>query len=168
MDELIKTFHIDWKLLIAQIINFAIVVGVLGFFAVKPLVKLMTEREGKIKKGVEDAQQAEAELKKAEEIKEEKKKEGRKEAQVILDKAEKDSDSLRVEKIEKAQTEVKKVIEEAKSKILSDKEKMATDVKQNARDLIVASLNKITRGTIDEKVHSKLIDNAIEEVKLAK
>jgi F-type H+-transporting ATPase subunit b len=168
MDELIKTFHIDWKLLIAQIINFAIVVAVLGFFAVKPLLKLMTDREGKIKKGVDDANMAQEELKNAEEIKEQKKKEGRIEAQVILDKAEKDSDTLRKDKVEKAQGEVKKVIEEAKTKILSDQDKMSKNVKENARGLVVEALNKITGGEINDKAHSQMIDKAIEEVQSVK
>jgi F-type H+-transporting ATPase subunit b len=165
MDELIQTFHIDWKLLIAQLINFAIVVIVLGVFAVKPLLKLMTSREEKITKGVEDAKQAEVELSNAEEIKKEKEKEGRKEAQVIIEKAEKDGEGVRKEKVDKAQGEVQKVIDDAKSRIKSDKDKMASEVNSNARDLIVAALEKITEGNVDAQTHSKLIDQAIKDVK---
>ena len=41
MDELVKTFHIDWKLIIAQTVNFTIVLGVLWYFAFKPLMKVI-------------------------------------------------------------------------------------------------------------------------------
>src|SRR4051812_38811909 len=55
MDSIISTFHIDWKIIIAQAINFAIVFLVLYKFALKPLGKLMAERSGKIEKGLDDA-----------------------------------------------------------------------------------------------------------------
>ena len=55
MDSLITTFHIDWKIIIAQAINFLIVFLVLYFFAIKPLKKLMAERVDKISKGLTDA-----------------------------------------------------------------------------------------------------------------
>ena len=55
MDSLITTFHIDWKIIIAQVINFLIVFLVLYFFAIKPLKKMMAERADKISKGLTDA-----------------------------------------------------------------------------------------------------------------
>ena len=55
MESIISTFHIDWKIIIAQAFNFGIVFTVLYIFALKPLNKLMAERALKISKGVEDA-----------------------------------------------------------------------------------------------------------------
>ena len=48
MDSIISTFHIDWKIIIAQAINFGVVFIVLYIFALKPLSKLMNERAEKI------------------------------------------------------------------------------------------------------------------------
>ena len=55
MDSLISTFHIDWHLIVAQAVNFAIVFAVLYWFALKPLGKLMEERKETIEKGLADA-----------------------------------------------------------------------------------------------------------------
>ena len=55
MESIISTFHIDWKIIIAQMINFVIVFVVLYIFALKPLSKLMKERGEKIAKGIDDA-----------------------------------------------------------------------------------------------------------------
>ena len=55
MQSIISTFHIDWKIIIAQAVNFAVVFVVLYIFALKPLNKLMSERSDKIKKGMNDA-----------------------------------------------------------------------------------------------------------------
>ena len=96
MDDLIKTFHIDWRLLTAQIINFAIVVAVLGFFAVKPLIKLMKERQEKIARGVEDANLAQQNLKEAAVLKEKEIAGGRVQASAIISQAEKDAEGVKV------------------------------------------------------------------------
>lgn len=58
MDALLEAFGIDWKLLIAQGINFALVLLVLWHFLYKPVMKTLDERAKKIAQGVEDAEKA--------------------------------------------------------------------------------------------------------------
>ena len=58
MDSIISTFHIDWKIIIAQAINFGVVFVVLYIFALKPLSKLMAERSERISKGIDDAKKS--------------------------------------------------------------------------------------------------------------
>jgi len=65
MDSIISTFHIDWKIIIAQMINFGVVFVVLYIFALKPLSKLMTERGEKIETGISDAKKSSKLLQKA-------------------------------------------------------------------------------------------------------
>src|SRR3989338_1514465 len=48
MESIINTFHIDFKIIFAQIFNFGIVFVVLYIYALKPLNKLMKERSDKI------------------------------------------------------------------------------------------------------------------------
>src|SRR3989338_5331717 len=49
MESIISTFHLNTGLLVAQVINFAVVVLVLWYFAFRPLNKKMTERQTEIK-----------------------------------------------------------------------------------------------------------------------
>jgi F-type H+-transporting ATPase subunit b len=58
MEEILHAFGIDGKLIVIQIVNFAILAGVLTYFLYTPVLKLLSEREAKIKKGVEDAENA--------------------------------------------------------------------------------------------------------------
>ena len=67
MQEFISTFHIDWKLMIAQLINFGVVFLVFYFLAAKPLRKLMEERGKAISKGLDDAKESSELLQKASE-----------------------------------------------------------------------------------------------------
>jgi F-type H+-transporting ATPase subunit b len=65
MQEIVHAFGIDWRLIVIQVFNFAILMGVLWYFLYTPVLKLITDRESKIKKGVTDAEDAEKALKDA-------------------------------------------------------------------------------------------------------
>ncbi len=58
MQEIIHAFGIDWRLIVIQIFNFGLLAGVLWYFLYTPVLKLLADREAKIKKGVEDALKA--------------------------------------------------------------------------------------------------------------
>lgn len=58
MDQLLDAFGIDWKLLIAQMVNFGVLLVALWFFLYKPVMKTLDERAKKIAQGVEDAERA--------------------------------------------------------------------------------------------------------------
>ena len=58
MEQLIAAFGIDVHLITIQIINFAILAGLLSYFLYKPLLKVLNDSEEKIKQGIVDAEQA--------------------------------------------------------------------------------------------------------------
>jgi len=58
MDSLLDAFGIDWKLLIAQAVNFGVLFLALWFLLYKPVMKTLDERARKIAQGVEDAERA--------------------------------------------------------------------------------------------------------------
>lgn len=55
MHDLFEAFGINWKLLIAQAVNFGIVLVALTYFLYKPVMKTLDERRKVVAKGVEDA-----------------------------------------------------------------------------------------------------------------
>lgn len=58
MEQLIQAFGIDIKLIAVQIINFVVLLAVLSYFLYKPVLKLLNDREEKIKQGIVDAEAA--------------------------------------------------------------------------------------------------------------
>ncbi|MFZ2252933.1 MAG: F0F1 ATP synthase subunit B [Minisyncoccia bacterium] len=62
MQEIINAFGIDWRLIVIQVFNFAVLAGILWYFLYTPVLKLLADREQKIKKGIEDAEAAAASL----------------------------------------------------------------------------------------------------------
>ena len=61
-DPIIKNLGIDWKIFLAQLVNFGIVFFVLKKFAFSPIQKLLKERQSKIEKGLNDATRSASEL----------------------------------------------------------------------------------------------------------
>jgi F-type H+-transporting ATPase subunit b len=58
MEQLLEAFGIDARLIVIQILNFLVLAGLLTYFLYKPVLKILNEREAKIKQGIEDAEEA--------------------------------------------------------------------------------------------------------------
>lgn len=58
MEQLIEAFGIDLKLITTQIINFVVLAAALSYLLYKPVLKLLAEREEKIKQSIVDAEAA--------------------------------------------------------------------------------------------------------------
>jgi F-type H+-transporting ATPase subunit b len=147
MDSLIETFHIDVKLLIAQIVNFGIVFGVLYFFALKPLVKIMQERSNSIEKSLDDAKKIDQRMKQTEEEYKAEIGRAKKDASAIIEKANLQAEARKSEMIAKAKEEIGQIINSEKEKIRSEKAAILKEIKGEVADLVAASMEKM----LDEK-----------------
>jgi F-type H+-transporting ATPase subunit b len=58
MEEIVKAFGIDGRLIIIQLINFGILMAALGYFLYTPILKMLAERAEKIAQGLKDAETA--------------------------------------------------------------------------------------------------------------
>jgi F-type H+-transporting ATPase subunit b len=65
MGELFATFGINWKLLIAQMINFSVLLAILWYFLYRPVMRIIDERRARIAEGVAKAQAADQRLEEA-------------------------------------------------------------------------------------------------------
>ena len=62
IEQIARTFGVDWPHLVAQIISFCIVCFLLQRFAYKPVLKMLEERRNKSRKGMANAEKIKAEL----------------------------------------------------------------------------------------------------------
>ncbi len=165
MDELIQTFHIDWKLLIAQIINFGIVLGVLWWFAIKPLMRIMKKRSGDIEQSLKDAEEIEKKLQAAEEKKDAILTEAKKQAQVIVDDSNKQAEKIKEDKLKQTREEMEKIAAKTKASLASEKEKMVSEAKAEVADLIVQASSKVVGENLDAERNKKIIVETVNQVK---
>lgn len=157
MESIIGTFHIDWKIIIAQAINFVIVFGVLYFYALKPLGKLMEERSEKIAKGITDAKLNAETLNKTKEAHEETLIKARAEAQTIFLAGKKEAETKKTEMLEKAKAEVAILIEAGKKNLEAEKIKMVEEARNEIVSLAMAATEKLLTTQIDKDFNSKTV-----------
>jgi len=157
MESIISTFHIDWKIIIAQAINFAIVFGVLYFYALKPLSKLMAERSEKIAKGINDAKVNAETLNKTKEAYEETLNKARGEAQAIFSAGKKEAENKKTEMLEKAKIEVTTLIESGKKTLEAEKSKMVEDARKEIVALAMQATEKLLNTRGDKDLNEKSI-----------
>lgn len=163
--EILELFGVDWKLMLAQLVNFAIVVVILWWFALKPLTQTMQKRSDEIKKGLSDAEAAGERLEKVEEDVKAELQKAKVEAVKILEKAKQQSDESRQANIDKTKQEVEVLITKAKQQIASEKDSMVTEVKGEVAKMIVTALEKILSKEISKDLDKKYIDKVLQELK---
>jgi F-type H+-transporting ATPase subunit b len=157
MESLIETFHIDTKLIIAQMINFAIVFSVLYFFALKPLAKVMQDRTNKIEKGLEDAKKVEAELENAKQGYEQAIADAKKEANELMEKANAAAEAKKKDMVNKAKEEIGQVINQEKAKMQDEKAETLREIREEIAGLVVAAVEKVLEEKLDTKKDHELI-----------
>ncbi len=162
--ELIEKLGIDWRLLIAQIINFLILIFVLHRFAYKPILRMMKKRTETIEKSLSDAKKIEENLIDSEKKHSEIINQARREARDLLGETSQRADSLRQERIKEANQEVEKMIEAAKLEITQSKEKMMQDVKAEVAGLVIETAEKVIESKMDKKNHNGLIEKTLAEL----
>ncbi len=162
MNELISTFHIDIKLIIAQLVNFAIVFFVLKKFAYAPMLKMMNDRTEKIDKGLKDAEGAQKKLAEITEKEKEVLVEARKAAQEIVAKAEEVAIKNKEEIIVEAKTQAEKILADSAKKIELEKNQMMQEVKGQIASLVISATSKIIDTKIDEEKDKDLINKALQ------
>ena len=165
MDGLIETFHIDIKIIIAQLVNFAIVFAVLYYFAFKPLGKLMRERKNEIEKGLSDAQKSKEELSSALERSDEEIKKGKAKANEIITEAKKKGDEIIGRAQEKAEEEAQKIISQAQLQLEKEREQMEKELLEKTAGLVTLGVQKILDTDVDEETNEEINKRALELLK---
>ncbi len=160
MDSFISTFHIDWKIIIAQAINFIIVLVILHFLVLKPLRKLMAEREAKITGGLNDAKTNAELLNKTKAEYDKVLLQARAEAHEIFQEGKREAEVKKAEMMGKAQEEVDAMIENGKKRLENEKTKMLEDAKKEIVSLVVGATEKlltdITDASVDKKITNRI------------
>ena len=143
MESIISTFHIDWKIIIAQAVNFGVVFVVLYIFALKPLSKLMAERSEKIAKGIDDAKANANLLEKTRAEYDEALQKARLEANKIFQDGKKEAEAKKTLMLEEAKKETTTIIENGKKMLEAEKTKMVEDAKKDIVNLAMLATEKL-------------------------
>ena len=149
--------------LIAQILNFLVLVFVLAKFAYKPLLGMMEERKNKIASDLETAEQAK---KDAEAVKAEyaaKLADARQEAQAIIDNARKTAQAAHDKIMADTKVEQEQYVNAQKEIIATEKKKAMDEVRAQVISLSMIAAGKIVEQKLgseeDKALAVKIVDS---------
>ena len=150
--------------LIAQMLNFLVLVVLLRIFAYKPIVKMLKEREeriaGSIKKADDDAAAAEATLKQYQE----QLAGARVKAQEIIDKAEKRTREDHEASMQTTKAEIDQMKHAAQQEIQRERALAVEKLKGQVGALSIAAAEKIVSKNIDAAENEALIKEFIDQL----
>ena len=160
MSELFFQLGIDWKLLLAQGVNFVILLFVLTRFVYRPLMKMVEERRKRIEFGIKAGEKGVKIINDAEEEKAEIIKGANTESIAIISEAEKNAQKKAQEIAHQADLKAQSALREAML-LVERKEKEEMDkVAGEARKLVKEAIIKTVQLKPDQ-VDDKLIEEAV-------
>ncbi|MDD2766992.1 MAG: F0F1 ATP synthase subunit B [Candidatus Moranbacteria bacterium] len=148
---------VDWKLLIAQVINFGILFFVLRRYAYKPMLDFLESRTARIDKGLQDAEAAQAKLVSMEEKEKQVLNEARSEARSLIETAETNAKKRDAERLKETEEKTKRFLEDARMKIEEEKQKILLEAKQEIAEVVALSVEKILKEKVTGARDQELI-----------
>jgi len=150
--------------IIANWINFAILVAVLSWLLFRPAKEFLQEKKERIKSRIDNAQEREET---AEELKERRKKEleeAKERRREIVQQAERRADEIVEDAREEAEKEASRIVEEAKKEAEQERQDVLEELEEQYVDVALVGAERVLQREIDRKDHEEFINSFFEEL----
>jgi F-type H+-transporting ATPase subunit b len=154
---------VNLPVLIAQVINVAILFGLLYLVAYKPIIRLLDARSRRIKESMEQAEAIREQVAQTEERVRARLAEANKEGQERIAQAMKIGEELKQKAREEAKQEAEALISRARAEIQAERDEALREVRKEFADLTIMAAEKIIERSLDREAHKELIDKVLEE-----
>lgn len=158
----------DFGLLFWMTIVFLIVLGIVGKFGFKVIVKMVNDRKDYIDSSLQKAHEANEKLANIKVESDALLQEARERQAVILKEAAATRDAIVEKAQDKAHEESNRLLTEAKVEIENQKQAAVSDIRKQVATLSVGIAEKILREKLgDEKTQMDLIERMVDEISLS-
>lgn len=154
----------DPGLYIWTIVTFLVLLGLLAKFAWGPLLQALEGRQEAIRKALDDAAQAKAELERLQRESAAMMAKARQEADAIINRSRADAEALRDDLRAKARAEADGIVKNAERQIQAETARAVLQIRQEAVDLSVAIASKIIQRNLTKEDNEKLIDETLRQL----
>lgn len=163
MDVLAK-LGVDWKLLVAQVVNFLVLLWVLRRFAYRPMLEFLEKRTKRIESGLRDAKLATQKLSEIEAKEREALELARKESSAIVANARESAEKIADKIMFESREESERILSEARKKVEAERESMRADMKQELAGLVLLATEKVLNEKLKSIDDAELIRKAVEKL----
>jgi F-type H+-transporting ATPase subunit b len=149
--------------LIAQLINFTLLLIIFRLLLYKPLLNILDQRKQRIEEGLQASDEAKRRLSETEsEVKKEMDR-ARQEGQALITQAQQAANRLREEETQRARAEAEQLIERARGEIALERDAAIADLRREFAGLAVTAAERVIKKEIDAGTHRQLIQEVLTE-----
>lgn len=162
--ELLTKLGIDWRLLLAQIVNFAILAGVLSAFVYRPLLNLIDARRERVRKAMEDAKRIEEQKEETERHRQDALRKIDEECGVILERTKREAEKAKAEILESAKREADALFSKGREQLEEERAKVFAEVQGTLAETIMRMTEKIIEREFSPSDQKRLVSSLTKEI----
>ncbi|MBC8174193.1 MAG: F0F1 ATP synthase subunit B [Candidatus Marinimicrobia bacterium] len=156
--------RIDPGLFIWSIVSFLVLLGVLAKFVWKPLNEALDRRERRIRKSLEEAEQARKEMEKLHQKSEEIITKARGEAHSIVTESKAAAGRMKDELFRDAKEKANSILSDAEKQIQVEKDKAIQKVKKEVVDIALQVASKLIKKNLTKKDNQSIIEDSLKKI----
>jgi F-type H+-transporting ATPase subunit b len=137
--------------------------GLLTAILYKPVLKMLDERQAKIKESLEQAEKIKEQTSRSEEQIKAAVVAARKEGQVIIAQASQIAEKMKEEAKDGARREADSIITKARAEIKLERDKSIAELRSEFSNLTVLAAEKVIKESLDAHKHTKLINEVLDQ-----
>lgn len=158
LQEIARTFGVDWQHLIAQIISFCIVCALLYKFAYKRVLTMLEDRRKEIAEGLANAEKIKSELARTEAQRQEVMATANANAMKLIDEARAAAARVQERETQKAIAAAEQIIVKAREAAAQDHARMLAELKREVGRLVVETAATVTGKILTPEDHRRLAE----------
>lgn len=162
--EIFKNFGVNPILLVAQIVNFLIILFILKKFMYKPVLDMLKKRENEIKEGLQSAEEGQKRLEEALEKEKEILSNAESQAEKIISSAKEESEELKKQIEETTRKDTERLIKQAKETINEETRKTEERLIRRIGEIAISLLENSLSGVFGKKEQRIIIKKALTEL----
>lgn len=147
--------------LIANLINFTILLILLRLFLYKPVLKLLDERRRRIQEGLESAEQATSQAQASEDQARAAMQEAQQQARDTIQQAQEAAGRVREQLEQQARANADQIVTRAREEVQAERDQAIGQLRREFADLTIAAAERVTGQAIDRQAHQRLIDEVL-------
>jgi F-type H+-transporting ATPase subunit b len=158
IENITRTFGVDWSHLIAQIISFCIVCTLLYRFAYRPILKMLDERRQQIALGLANAAKIKAELDRTEAQRQQVMTRANEQATRLIEEARAAAARVRDQETQKAIAAAEQIISKSREAAAQDYNRMLAELKREVGRLVVQITATVTGKVLTPEDQRRLAE----------
>lgn len=159
----LKSLGFNLPSLLAQLINFALLLIVLSIFAYRPAIRLLDERRRRIQEGLEASEQAKQRAAQAEQDVQAQLERARQEGQAVIGQAQQIAARIQEEAHQEARQDAEALLTRARSEIQLERDSAIAELRREFASLTIEAAEKVIGQALDRRAHQRLIEEVLTE-----